>query len=87
MAEFWDSTPDWEEKLKIYRHKAGIVDGVPFVEKAEAELIKVEPGNPLVNECQHFLRFMENNETPFTDGREALAVLKVLRAGDAALEA
>ncbi len=87
MAEFWDSSPDWNEKLRLYRHKTGITDGVPFVEKSEAELIEVEPGNPLVNECEHFLRFMANNETPFTDGREALAVLKVLHAGDTARNA
>ena len=83
MAEFCDSEPEWKNKLKLYRHEAYIEDGVPNVKKAEAELIEVEQDNPLVNECRHFLHFMKNNETPFTDGHEALRVLKVLHAGDA----
>ena len=82
MVEFCDSEPEWENKLKLYRHKAYITDGMPSVEKAEPELIKVEQDNPLLNECRHFIKFIANNETPFTDGHEALAVLKVLRAGD-----
>ena len=83
MAEFCDSEPEWKNKLKLYRHEAYIKDGVPCVKKAEPELIEVEQVDPLVNECRHFLRFMASNKTPFTDGQEALAVLKVLRAGDA----
>jgi UDP-2-acetamido-3-amino-2,3-dideoxy-glucuronate N-acetyltransferase len=83
MVEFCDSDPVWQNKLKLYRHKAYITDGVPSIEKAEPELVEVQEDNPLVNECRHFLRFMKNNETPFTDGHEALAVLKVLHAGDA----
>lgn len=86
MVEFCDSDPVWENKLKLYRHEAYILDGMPHVEKADAELIPVEEKNPLINECSHFLRFMKNNETPFTDGYEALAVLKVLWAGDASQE-
>ncbi len=83
MVEFCDSDPVWENKLKLYRHEAYIKDGVPTVSKAEPELVKVEQDNPLVNECRHFLKFMADNETPYTDGHEALAVLRVLRAGDA----
>jgi UDP-2-acetamido-3-amino-2,3-dideoxy-glucuronate N-acetyltransferase len=83
MAEFCDSEPEWKNKLKLYRHEAYIRDGIPSVKKAEPELIEVEPDNPLLNECRHFLHFMATNKTPFTDGHEALAVLKVLRAGDA----
>jgi UDP-2-acetamido-3-amino-2,3-dideoxy-glucuronate N-acetyltransferase len=83
MAEFCDSEPEWNNKLKLYRHEAYISHGVPWVRRAEPDLIEVEPDHPLVNECRHFLHFMANNKTPFTDGHEALAVLKVLRAGDA----
>ena len=82
MLEFCDTEPEWMNKLKLYRHEAYISDGVPNVKKAEPELIKVKQDNPLVNECRYFLRFMANNETPFTDGYEALRVLKVLCAGD-----
>jgi len=83
MAEFDDVAP-WAEKLKLYRHRAEIVDGVPVVEKAEPENVDVEEFEPLLNECKHFLDFASNNKTPFTDGNEAIAVLKVLQTGDAA---
>ncbi len=84
MLEFNDQA-DWSEKLKIYRHKAEIINGHPVVEPAEAAVIKVEPFEPLLNECKFFLRFIKNNETPFTDGREAISVLRVLRAGDVSI--
>jgi len=83
MAEF-DDRADWPEKLKIYHHKAEIVNGEPTLEPAVAKTIDVEPYEPLLNECEHFLRFIETGETPFTDGKEAIGVLRVLRAGDVA---
>lgn len=79
----FDDQADWPQKLVMYRHRAEIVDGEPVLEKAEAEPVDVEPGEPLRNECMHFLRFCQTGETPYTDGQEAMAVLKVLRAGDA----
>ncbi len=82
MVEF-DDTAIWNEKLKLYNHKAQIVEGEPILEKAEPINIKVEQGEPLRNECEHFLHFCQTGETPFTDGKEALGVLKVLKAGDA----
>ncbi len=84
MLEFNDQA-DWSEKLKIYRHKAEIINGHPVVEPAEAAVINVEPFEPLLNECKYFLHFIKNNETPFTDGREAISVLRVLRAGDVSI--
>lgn len=83
MAVFDDTLP-WEERLKLYDHKAEIVDGKAVLEPAEARLIEVEETEPLSNECQHFLRFIRNKETPFTDGKEAMAVLRVLQLGDVA---
>lgn len=85
MAEFNDQE-DWPNKLKIYRHKAEIVNGEPVLEPAQAESIEVEPKEPLLNECEHFLRFVATGERPYTDGNEALSVLRVLRAGDVAVE-
>jgi len=82
MVEF-DDQADWSNKLKLYRHRAEIVNGQPLLEKAEPEPIKVEHGEPLRNECEHFLKFCQNGKTPYTDGKEALGVLKVLQKGDA----
>lgn len=80
----FDDQADWPGKLQIYRHRAQIVDGVPVLEKAEAEAVALEPGEPLRNECTHFLKFCQSGETPYTDGKEAMSVLRVLRIGDAA---
>jgi len=79
----FDDQADWPEKLRLYRHRAQIVDGKPVLEKARAEAVNVEPGEPLRNECRHFLKFCRSGETPYTDGREAMSVLRVLRDGDA----
>ena len=82
MAVF-DDRADWPEKLVVYRHKAEIRDGAAFLEKdIEGSAVAVEAFEPLLNECKHFIRFVETGETPYTDGYEALRVLKVLRAGD-----
>ena len=79
----FDDQADWPQKLVMYRHRAEIVDGAPVLEKADATPIDVAPGEPLRNECTHFLKFCQTGETPYTDGREAMAVLKVLQDGDA----
>jgi UDP-2-acetamido-3-amino-2,3-dideoxy-glucuronate N-acetyltransferase len=81
MVEF-DDQANWPEKLKLYKHKAKIVNGLPVLEPAEAKKIGVEPAEPLKNECEHFLKFIRTGEQPYTDGHEAMAVLRVLRAGD-----
>ncbi len=72
-----------ENKLVLYRHKAEIIDGVPLLEKAEPISIEFDKAEPLRNECEHFIEFCQSGETPYTDGKEAMAVLKVLQDGDA----
>lgn len=72
-----------QNKLVLYSHKAEIIDGEPILEKAEPISIEFDEGEPLRNECEHFIRFCQSGETPFTDGREAMAVLRVLQDGDA----
>ena len=84
MAEFNDQE-DWPDKLKIYKHRAEIINGEPVLEPAQPIAVEVDPFEPLLNECKHFLHFVESGERPFTDGTEALGVLRVLRAGDTAL--
>ena len=82
MAEFCDSEPVWEDKLRIYRHRAVVMEGVPELKKGEAERVPVAMESPLRNECQHFLRCVVSGERPSTDGHEALSVLRVLCAAD-----
>ena len=41
---------------------------------------KVEASEPLKNQCQHFLDCIENGETPVTDGKNGLDVVRVMTA-------
>lgn len=86
MAVFDDREP-WGTKLVLYRHRLVETNGVPVAERAEPEPVPVEPGEPLKNECRHFLRCIRSGETPATDGREGLRVLSVLTRASAALAA
>ena len=87
MLVFEDSAPQWEDKLKIYRHVIDTSGVAPVPKAAEAERITVEKSEPLRNECQHFLDCVANGATPRTDGVEGLAVLNVLRRAAACLSA
>lgn len=80
MAVFEDSNPVWEEKLTLYRHTVDTSGPVPAPVKADAEFISVAKGEPLKDECQHFLDCVANDTTPFSDAEEALRVLAVLEA-------
>ncbi len=82
MVEF-DDQADWDNKLKIYRHRIEIINGEPVLEKAEPVSVPIIVSEPLKNECEHFLNSCQTGETPYTDGNEAMAVLKVLQKGDA----
>ncbi|HIC90948.1 MAG TPA: oxidoreductase, partial [Syntrophaceae bacterium] len=83
MAVFDDIS---REKLFLYPHKIEWIDRVPVISQAEAEIVSVETEEPLRNECKHFLECIKNNETPKTDGREGLRVLRVLQASEESLK-
>lgn len=85
MLVFEDSTPEWENKLRLYRHRIDKDGPVPVPHPAVAEAIVVEKSEPLRNECQHFLDCVAKGEPPLTDGSEGLAVLNVLRRASDAL--
>lgn len=80
MAVFEDTQLDWDKKLALYRHGIDMSGSVPKPIKADVEYIAVPNGEPLKNECQHFLDSIANDTTPFTDVNEALRVLRVLEA-------
>lgn len=86
MAVFEDSQPAWEDKLKLYRHKIDLNGPVPVPEKADAENVIVEQAEPLKQECSHFIQSIADKATPRTDGREGLAVLRVLDRAETALQ-
>jgi len=85
MAVF-DDMVGWEEKLQLFPHTIVWQDNVPVAHKAEAERVALTPAEPLRLECQHFLDCMATRQTQRTDGEEALRVLRVLKACQAAIE-
>jgi predicted dehydrogenase len=85
MAVFEDSEPDWDAKLKIYRHAIERSGPVPVPTKAEPELVKVPRAEPLRQECLHFVECIDAGHMPRTDGREGLRVLRVLDRAERAL--
>ncbi len=87
MAVFEDSQPDWDKRLAIYRHGIDRSGRAPEPVKADAEYVSVPKGEPLKDECAHFLACMRDGATARTDGREGLAVLKVLDQAEQALAA
>lgn len=78
MVVFEDSAADPADKLRVYDHKIAWTNGVPRAIKGEGAPLPYSPGNPLMEECRHFLAAIANGTAPRTDGREALAVLSVL---------
>jgi len=91
MLTFDDTVTD--EKIKIYDKSA-----VPRPGYASfAEGVAVRSGDvvspvipnvePLLRECEHFLTRVETNTRPRSDGRQGLAVVRVLEAGDASIRA
>lgn len=85
MAVFEDSQPVWEDKLLVYRHAIDRNGPVPNPSKAEVERIAFDKLEPLKQECRHFIECIGTGSIPRTDGREGLAVLRVLDAAERAL--
>jgi predicted dehydrogenase len=56
-----------------------------MVREGDIHIPKVAASQPLRNECDHFLDCIETGDTPITDGREGLAVVRVLEAIDASI--
>ena len=81
MAVFDDGQP-WSSKLLHYPHEVSWRQGKPEPERASPVAVDVEPAEPLLVECAHFLSCVATGAVPRTDGREAIEVLRVLQAAD-----
>ncbi len=77
MAVFDDVEP-WERKLAFYGHQVWREGDQWAFKSADPTYIEVAEGMPLTRELQHFLHCIETRETPRTDGREAISVLRIL---------
>ena len=82
MAVFDDMA---EHKLVLYPHRVDWKNRIPTAVKAEAEIVALEPGEPLRAECQQFLDSIATRRPPVSDGAEGLRVLRVLDACQRAL--
>ena len=78
MAVFDDTQIEWKEKLAMYTHKIEMKSDSIITVKEAPQFIEVKKSEPLRNECQHFINCIEQNQTPITDGEEALRVIEIL---------
>ncbi|GJQ23497.1 oxidoreductase [Candidatus Brocadia sapporoensis] len=80
MAVFDDVS---NEKLFMYPHRIEWKDGkIPIAQKADYQVIPIEPGEPLKNELSHFIQCVTERKRPQTDGAEGLRVLRALEAAE-----
>ena len=84
MAVFDDL--EKKDKLLLYPHSIDWKDNIPVANKAEAQPVPLDAGEPLRAECQHFLECVATRTRPRTDGEEGLRVLSVLERCQQALE-
>ena len=84
MAVFNDL--EKEGKLKLYDQKVEFDKRNPILKKGEVEIVEIDDVEPLKAECLHFLDCLETRSRPLTDGRNGIAVLKVLEACQESLQ-
>jgi predicted dehydrogenase len=87
---------DGSEPIRIY--DAGVTpdaEGVSFADYAEFQLAvrtgnvvipKISGEEPLVRQCAHFIRCIEQGETPITPGSQGVEVVRVLEAASRSAE-
>jgi len=76
MAVFDDVS---QEKLFVYPHTIEIEEGnIPVAHKADSEVVKFEPSQPLEEELKHFIKCIDSRDIPKTDGNEGVRVLRIL---------
>ncbi len=85
MAVFDDGQP-WSRKLLLYPHRIEWREAIPVPQRAAADAVPLDEGEPLNLECRHFLDCIATGATPRTDGREGLRVLRVLTRASEALQ-
>ncbi len=85
---------DMESSDKIWIYDKGVATGEGYLSYGEDVRLRfgdvtipyVPMSEPLATECKHFLDCIASGETPRSDGRDGLRVLKVLEAAQASLE-
>lgn len=78
----FDDTQPWQKKLSLTLNYLKDRQIVP----REPESVQLEEGEPLKEECRHFLDCCLNRKTPLTDGQEGTRVTRVLVAAQQSLD-
>ena len=86
MAVFDDTAPNWDDKLVLYPHKVEWKGGIPEFVKANGQPVVVEKGEPLRDEIAHYLACVAGGTVCRTGPEEAIPVLEVLSATQAAMD-
>jgi predicted dehydrogenase len=84
MAVFDDVSQD--QKLVLYDQHVEIESEQPVLRKGKAKVIELDKGEPLQQECCHFLESVSSRQQPLTDGSSGIAVLRVLEACQQSLQ-
>jgi UDP-2-acetamido-3-amino-2,3-dideoxy-glucuronate N-acetyltransferase len=84
MAVFDDV--ERESKLRLYPHEINWKNHIPIANRADAQVVPTDQGEPLRAECLHFLECIRTRRSPRTDSEEGLRVLTVLQRCQEALE-
>jgi UDP-2-acetamido-3-amino-2,3-dideoxy-glucuronate N-acetyltransferase len=86
MAVFDDTAANWDDKLVLYPHRVEWKGQMPEFVKADGQRITVEKGEPLRDEIAHFLACLAGGAVCRTGPEEAIPVLEVLAATQAAMD-
>lgn len=74
----FDNNQPWDKKLQITYHDEKLLKSSVYPYVPKSEYITVAEAEPLKEESKHFIDCIKQNNTPLTDGKESLNVLKVL---------
>ncbi|HLG13720.1 MAG TPA: Gfo/Idh/MocA family oxidoreductase [Blastocatellia bacterium] len=72
-------------KLVVYDQGVEFVDGEAVARKSEGVEERIDSGEPLRLECEHFMGCMRTRQQPLTDGESGVRVLRVLDAAERSL--
>ena len=84
IAVFDDAAP--ARKLEVYPSQVKRVKGQPVAEAGEPSAVDYPSGEPLREECEHFLTCIADGTRPLTDADEGIRVLRVLTTCQASLD-
>lgn len=65
---------------KFSRHYDSFREFQMIIKNGKVKVPFIKPQEPLQRECRHFVECIRENTVPLTDGKDGLAVLKIMAA-------